>query len=690
MLHTSVQTHVKLDRLFPAAGFLLLIGVLWLPFGLKRPDRMEGWVLMNHLEQQNSPISQNLDGTGRPLLLLAWFIAHWLDANSFFGAHVLLIGLLFGKALTLYTLLRRIFPEKALFAYLTTALFIVYPADSGKVDTRILNIHMAVFFYLVAVYLLVVFWQSDYRWGGVILTLVVVTLLISLAIYEISYPLVVVAPLILLWLDKHRTRRLILTAGIWYLGPLIYALYWLHGHDGALPAYQQRLLLGNLDPGNIIPQMLTGLLHAYRQNFWGGWIAALQQVNSVYAGLATLTALVTGCLAWLTNRQPQSKNHLWGIGLSGLLILFLGFVPYVLTSLRLETWRVFSYASIGAALTVTALAEWIASRFPARNVVLIVLMTPLLTLGIVTVFNEQRIFSENSLAQAQILTALVKQAPKVNPNTLILLIDDPVDMGAIRAFWANFYFESAVRFLYGNQSIQARICYPNLATWGNWQDRCQLGEKQVIINGGGFTQEVVKPYDKLLAFHYSQAEGVTLLKQLRSIYRPGSGNSAYDPNNVVDFASPLPLRAQTLFPASMISSATSPIASIVDSETIGLGRNWYLAESDGHQTFQWVNNNAEFIISAQAETRINLNLELGPGPGLNYQPFTLDVLDMANRVVATANVQTQATIVLALPLNPGQATVFRLHVAGGGLEIPSDVRIMNFRVFHMRLLPSVF
>ena len=83
--------------LLAALALAVLIGTLWLPFGLNRPDRMEGWVLLNHLDWQNSPISENVDGTGRPLLL-TWFIAHWLDPDSFRGAHLVLMMAYRGKA----------------------------------------------------------------------------------------------------------------------------------------------------------------------------------------------------------------------------------------------------------------------------------------------------------------------------------------------------------------------------------------------------------------------------------------------------------------------------------------------------------------------------------------------------------------------------------------------------------------
>ncbi|HVO71469.1 MAG TPA: hypothetical protein VMT24_15575, partial [Aggregatilineaceae bacterium] len=250
-------------------------------------------------------------------------------------------------------------------------------------------------------------------------------------------------------------------------------------------------------------------------------------------------------------------------------------------------------------------------------------------------------------------------------------------------------FENAVRFLYADDTLHARICYPNLGTWGEWHDRCQLGDGQVRIEGGGSKSAIIQPYETVLAFRYSPTAGADLLAQFPSVYRPGQASASYDPRKVMAASGTPPRRASTLFDSWSIPASQAEDTPIVDGETIGLGSSWYPPESDASGTFQWIDNDAEFIIGARAEPTAILSLELEPGPGLAYQPFTFRVLNSDGQRVAVGRVHTHQTVQLILPLEPDRATLFRLHVDAGGQKIPSDSRILNFRVFKMSVLSAV-
>lgn len=113
------------------------------------------------------------------------------------------------------------------------------------------------------------------------------------------------------------------------------------------------------------------------------------------------------------------------------------------------------------------------------------------------------------------------------------------------------------------------------------------------------------------------------------------------------------------------------------------GQGWYPLESYQGETFYWVNNDAEMIIHAPTGQRTHLNLEVEPGPGLSGQPLQLQVLDAAGRVVAvTPKIRGRQMVNVRLPLKPGPATVFQLHVEGGGHITPNDPRLLNFRIFY--------
>ncbi len=114
-----------------------------------------------------------------------------------------------------------------------------------------------------------------------------------------------------------------------------------------------------------------------------------------------------------------------------------------------------------------------------------------------------------------------------------------------------------------------------------------------------------------------------------------------------------------------------------------VGANWYPLETYRGQSFRWVNNDAVIMVSAEANSPLELELE--PGPGLESKPFVLTVLDEEGNLVGKADVKTRERVSVAYPRAPGRATWLRLHVDGGGRKSPHDSRVMNFRVFQSQV-----
>lgn len=122
------------------------------------------------------------------------------------------------------------------------------------------------------------------------------------------------------------------------------------------------------------------------------------------------------------------------------------------------------------------------------------------------------------------------------------------------------------------------------------------------------------------------------------------------------------------------------VADIVDdANDLALGKNWYLYETFGGQTFRWVDNNAEIVVKNPRGTAKNVALELEAGPSLGTKKFTLQIVQNG-KTVAALPVNGHQWVVAQVPVHPGSATTFSLHVNGGGKKT-SDPRILNFRVF---------
>jgi hypothetical protein len=111
---------------------------------------------------------------------------------------------------------------------------------------------------------------------------------------------------------------------------------------------------------------------------------------------------------------------------------------------------------------------------------------------------------------------------------------------------------------------------------------------------------------------------------------------------------------------------------------ITLGENWFQREMSGEEPFRWVENDAELRIENPSKY---LLLEVEPGPGVDNSPFELELRDVNGNAIATVVVERRTTFHLALSGVPRIV----LHTDGGGMQIPTDLRILNFRVFRCEL-----
>jgi hypothetical protein len=127
---------------------------------------------------------------------------------------------------------------------------------------------------------------------------------------------------------------------------------------------------------------------------------------------------------------------------------------------------------------------------------------------------------------------------------------------------------------------------------------------------------------------------------------------------------------------------------IVRSPGIELGDRWGLLETFRGETFRWVDNDAELVVTPFREAReANLLITTEAGPGMS-RPLVLKVLDANGRQVDAARVKERQAVELLLPLEAGKPNEFRLHVDGGGSPAPNDPRILNFRVFRIETAPA--
>jgi hypothetical protein len=117
---------------------------------------------------------------------------------------------------------------------------------------------------------------------------------------------------------------------------------------------------------------------------------------------------------------------------------------------------------------------------------------------------------------------------------------------------------------------------------------------------------------------------------------------------------------------------------------IGFGQGWYQPETFNGETFRWVNNDAELIITPNGDAMPELAAEVEPGPSLGSSSFTLLVYNEAGTKVLQIPIAGRQEITIKLPpLTPGKPHRFRLYTDSQNLPVPHEPRLLNFRVFQL-------
>ena len=137
-------------------------------------------------------------------------------------------------------------------------------------------------------------------------------------------------------------------------------------------------------------------------------------------------------------------------------------------------------------------------------------------------------------------------------------------------------------------------------------------------------------------------------------------------------------------PAASRTAAES--SDIVRGSGLQLGTGWGVIETFRNETFRWVENDAQVLITAAKAGDVGISLLVEPGPGVGTRCL-LKALDVSGKQVASVPVEKRGSVKLLVPVEAGAPNQFRLHVDGGGKRASNDPRILNFRVFQIEAAP---
>jgi hypothetical protein len=369
---------------------MLIVLILWLPFGFALTGLIEEWGVLGlftthglfFVAHASGPLAAH---SLRPLTILPQAIAYFIDENSFTFWHVqLMLTLIVKGAASSYLALK--ITRSLRWAIVLGVLVLIYPADTMQLSFRGLHINLALALLLLAASLHVAAYEQQRRLVSSCLGLTAAALLLmSLLMYEAGLGLILLPFFIMFAADgADRTLRSVRArpelSTSWIAGVGLFAAYTFLAKLN-VASYQSSIVA---DRGTIailyaaLPKLFSvGLL----RGLLGGWFDAARMVlfefsSYTYLGLAILVFigfiqfLKSGFFnigAFEASAAPVNWQVVSRLGLVGLLLLLLGYAPYLFSNAHLAiSQRTFLFATPGAALVFLAVliplakfAKWV-------------------------------------------------------------------------------------------------------------------------------------------------------------------------------------------------------------------------------------------------------------------------------------------------------------------------------------------
>lgn len=536
----------KWQDLCAIAGFFALVLLLYLPFGFDGAGHWELWV-------NNAAIQGQYDGkhrgeeVSRFFAIMPYILSLLLDSDSFIGFNLVHCALHFGKVSLFYIILRQM-GARPLPAFLTAVLFFAYPVNSGLMSLRSLPLNHSMFWLLIGMCLLLDWLRSPRRHS---LLGALLALLYNVASNETAYALILVLPA-LWWLRGGHSRRLKLGATVlWYLSPAFKVAWLLLLELTGRPLYAQGGLGGVENPLGAAADTLGWV---YRQTFLDGWREAIASLADNHWLLPTLLglALVAGLALYLARRDssahPLSYRQI-GAGLLGGLLLIIPAVGVLMwfASYRDDTWRMFFYVPIGAAVAVICLLMLLTAKISdqrARDYALISLCLLLLLPALSRLFIQHDSTIAAADRKSRILHEIVSLVPAPHAQTQLLAMTtlswQTMQERGIWELAEGAMFDSALWLIYEDDA-------PDGATFCLSQSRCgRIASDDMLL----VATDRAAALQKTLLLHVGDDLHVSLVDD-PAAYLGWDIDVDYDPGRLYAADAPLPPRANSLLASAL-------------------------------------------------------------------------------------------------------------------------------------------
>ncbi|WP_333989016.1 hypothetical protein [Pseudomonas sp. S3(2024)] len=501
---TPVAVKRWLAHIVPATA---IIFILWLPFGFALTGLIEEWGILGlfvkhgifFISDTSSPLPLH---ALRPLTILPQAVAFWLDNNSFFFWHVLLILALLIKGSSVSYIIEKLTSSSKL-GIIACALVIIYPADTMQLSFRSLHINWALSITLLGSAVFLHALSLNRKSHALMLSIVASALLSSACfMYEASLLLACIPALFLFIRDGMlsaliQIKQKLLEHAIWVAGTIIYVAYALH--TAPLVSSYQTSVVG--------PNLLASLKITYTKLFsigllrstLGGWFDAMRITKQEFSSYGYVIAasiiffFIIAAILRLDSKPKkadlkQSTRFNCRLAIAGLTLILFGYFPFLISpSHLLISQRTFLFATPGAALLLLA---FISTGYRFSKPITNIVFGFFFIIGVSFQLYQFHHYIEISRKQATVLNEITEKFDGNIENKTLLILDHGNQLNYIWMF-INEGLTGSLSFLYNKPISDIQVCHMPSKYW---QHSDSLGRKgRCVENAENWTFEYPTP-----------------------------------------------------------------------------------------------------------------------------------------------------------------------------------------------------
>ena len=495
------------------AGIVLMLGgllaILWSQFAWIRATNFGGYDEWLDISLATRGII-NFPQANRPLVLF-WHLPPAFVRPHSLGAYFLTYVLyLMLTAWTVFALCRRLSPQYPLLAFLTAAFAMVWaPLDASRLNAVALMGYAG--FTLSAFLALALFVEARLRRSPGLLLVAGFLAFFSIRGTEAVVPLLLGAPLLLLWLPANRPRSHWRWAAAWaaFVAPAV-ALALRPMVSASDRGYYQAALGLDPDPRHVAARLVQQFL------FHLGPLATVPPRELAVAAVP-LAVAIFGLAFALAAKHDRScpggrdgRPLLARLVLLGALLAALGYGAFVLSGSFLTPLRTQFLSAPGIALFLAAGLCLMATYLPrnACRAAIAVGAAWVVAAGTARTLAMQRDWDAWGYfaVQRRLLTGLTAAAPDFEPRTLVVLIDEA------KAFPATFTFRHAVEHFYEGRATgyvwnASDFLYPLTFGPDGLHD-----EPWPVIREAWKSPAIVYGYDQVVVARFARTGELSLLQ----------------------------------------------------------------------------------------------------------------------------------------------------------------------------------